>query len=76
MMWKDTCKKISTKIRLVLLGAKLENNATVVVMAGDVAMQKKRKVGHAKVVRQGWCKYRVEKVTIENTIKKFSITGS
>ena len=46
---KVPTKKISTKIRLVLLGAKLENNATVVVMADDVAMQKWRKGGHAKV---------------------------
>ena len=44
-------KKISTKTRLVLLGTKLENNATVVVMADDVAIQKWHKGGHAKVVR-------------------------
>ena len=51
---KVLAKKICTKTRLVLLGAKLENNATVVVMADDVAMQKQRKGGHAKVAIQRW----------------------
>ena len=45
-------KKSSTKIILVLLGAKLENNAIVVVMADDMAMQKRCKDGHAKVAMQ------------------------
>ena len=54
---KVPAKKTSPKTRLVLLGAKLENKATMVVMADEVAMQKWHKGGHANVAMLMWpCK--------------------